>query len=245
MTKETSTYNNVFFEEKKVCNRGRARYQLDLASIKKFPVSEDFAAAVCALPDRYSERTYFNFIERWGTHIVVEVELGEKVIERSKSSRTEFTKYAMQNLKGSVSSSGAFQGFTSSLTVNMDKFREQMSEDTKFGENKIVLTSGGMDMPEPIGLKLVPVYEAMNSNFYVVSATRSMSPCKHTDSLLRSRRSNLEKILKDYPRLKRTASPVGKIIFIVRYFLFLHITYKQIHKMPKYVYKRDKIITFN
>lgn len=67
MAKETSKYNNVFFEEKKVCNRGRARYQLDLAPIKKFPVSEDFAVAVCTLPERYSERTYFNFIERWGT----------------------------------------------------------------------------------------------------------------------------------------------------------------------------------
>ena len=67
MTKETSTYNNVFFEEKKVCNRGRARYQLDLAPVKKFPVTEDFAAAVCSLPDSYSEGTYYNFIERWGT----------------------------------------------------------------------------------------------------------------------------------------------------------------------------------
>ena len=67
MTKETSKYNNVFFEEKKVCNRGRARYQLDLAPYKKFPVTEDFSAAVCGLPDSYSERTYYDFIERWGT----------------------------------------------------------------------------------------------------------------------------------------------------------------------------------
>ena len=67
MTKETSTYNNVFYEEKSVCNRGRARYQLDLAPIKKFPVSEDFAAVICCLPDQYSERTYYQFIERWGT----------------------------------------------------------------------------------------------------------------------------------------------------------------------------------
>ncbi|KAJ7378960.1 hypothetical protein OS493_019659 [Desmophyllum pertusum] len=50
MRKETSKYHNVFYEEKNVCNRGRARYQLDLARIKKFPVSEDFAAAVCVLP---------------------------------------------------------------------------------------------------------------------------------------------------------------------------------------------------
>lgn len=93
----------------------------------------------------------------------------------------------------------------------MDKFKEQMTEDTKFGEHKIVLTSGGMDMPEPIGLKLVPVYEAMHTNFYVVEDSRSMSPCQHPDSLLRSQKSNLQRILKEYPRLKRTTSPVGKL----------------------------------
>ena len=31
-------------------------------------------------------------------HVVVEVELGEKEIQRSKSSQTEFTKYAMSNI---------------------------------------------------------------------------------------------------------------------------------------------------
>ena len=32
-------------------------------------------------------------------HIVVEVELGEKRIERLESSNTEFTKYAMKNVR--------------------------------------------------------------------------------------------------------------------------------------------------
>lgn len=96
----------------------------------------------------------------------------------------------------------------------MDKFHEQMTKDTKFGEHKVVLTSGGMDMLEPIGLRLVPVYEAMNSNFYIVADSRSMSPCKHTDSLLRSQRSNLQRILKEYLRLKRINTPVGNIIVI-------------------------------
>ena len=73
MRKETSKYHNVFYEEKNVCNRGRARYQLDLARIKKFPVSEDFAAAVCVLPKNYDEKAYFNFIERWGTVCVLDL----------------------------------------------------------------------------------------------------------------------------------------------------------------------------
>ena len=67
MRKETEKYHNVFYEEKNVCNRGRARYQLDLAPVKKFSVSEDFGAAVCVLPEGYNEQAYFKFIERWGT----------------------------------------------------------------------------------------------------------------------------------------------------------------------------------
>ena len=54
MKKETSKYHNVFYEEKHVCNRGRARYQMDLARVKKYSVSEDFAAAVCVLPEEYN-----------------------------------------------------------------------------------------------------------------------------------------------------------------------------------------------
>ena len=117
-------------------------------------------------------------------------------------------------LQGSVSTEGAFNGFSSSLTVNMDKFREQMTEDTKFGENKIVLTSGGVDMPEPIGLKLIPIFEALKSHFYTVSDARSLSACKHTASLLMTRRNNLEKVLKDYPKLKNTPKPVGKYVSV-------------------------------
>ena len=65
--KETSKYHNVFYEEKHVCNKGRARYQLDLAPVNKFPVAEDFAATVCALPGSYNEKAYFDFLEGWGT----------------------------------------------------------------------------------------------------------------------------------------------------------------------------------
>ena len=63
----TSNYHNVFYEKKHICNKGRARYQLELAPVKKFPVSQEFASAVCLLPTRYDSRVYFNFIEKWGT----------------------------------------------------------------------------------------------------------------------------------------------------------------------------------
>ena len=76
MKKETSEYHNVFYEDTlyvHVCNKGRARCQLDLAPVKKFPVSADFAATVCALPESYNEKTCFNFLEDWGTVSLFEV----------------------------------------------------------------------------------------------------------------------------------------------------------------------------
>ena len=60
--KETSDYHNVFYEDIHVCNKGRARYQLNLAPVKNFPVSADFAATVCALLGSYNEKKYFDFL---------------------------------------------------------------------------------------------------------------------------------------------------------------------------------------
>ena len=67
MHEETSKSHNVFFEEKTVCNLGRARYELNLAELKGYPVTQDFAAAVCELPKEYDENKYITFIEEWGT----------------------------------------------------------------------------------------------------------------------------------------------------------------------------------
>ena len=67
MKLETSTRHNVFYEEKKVCNEGRPRYLLDVASSKNFSVTEDLAAAVCNLPEHFNKSVYHNFIDKWGT----------------------------------------------------------------------------------------------------------------------------------------------------------------------------------
>ena len=67
MDKETSKSHKVFYDEKKVCNLGRVRYQLDLARGRNYPVTEEFAEAVCRLPEQYSQEKYLDFIDNWGT----------------------------------------------------------------------------------------------------------------------------------------------------------------------------------
>ncbi|KAM7429490.1 hypothetical protein ABFA07_019668 [Porites harrisoni] len=206
--KETSKYHNVFYEDKHVCNKGRARYQLDLAPVKKFPVSADYAATVCALPGKYNEKAYFDFLEGWGTHIVVEVELGEKRTERFKSSKAKFTKYAMLNSQNSVSVSGSYMGFSASLKVDVNVFKESMSKNTRFGEHKVVFKSGGPNLPEPIGIKLVPITEAFDPAFYSVLDKRSSARCVHSNSLLKARKTAVIRALNEYPRLKKTVKPI-------------------------------------
>lgn len=67
MGKETSNNHKVFFEKKEVCNNGAARYQLDKARVERYSVTEDFAAAVCRLPEEYDPGAYRRFIDNWGT----------------------------------------------------------------------------------------------------------------------------------------------------------------------------------
>ena len=68
---ETSQNKKVFFEKIKICNNGTARYLVDKAKRERFPVTEDFAAAVCSLPETFKRRPYFRFIESWGTTVSV------------------------------------------------------------------------------------------------------------------------------------------------------------------------------
>ena len=113
--------------------------------------------------------------------------------------------------ESSVSVSGNYLGYKASLKVDVKAFKESMSQGTKFGEHKVVFKSGGPDLPEPIGLKLVPIDEAFDVNFYEVIDQHQSSRCVHSDSLLRTRKVHVQKALEEYPRLKKAQTPVGKL----------------------------------
>ena len=65
---QTRDSEKVFYDFKRVCNRGEARYKMDSAyDLPGYTVTDDFAAAVCSLPEEYEQRKYLNFIKQWGT----------------------------------------------------------------------------------------------------------------------------------------------------------------------------------
>ena len=81
--------------------------------------------------------------------------------------------------------------------------------DTKFGEHKVVFESGGPNLPEPIGIKLVPITEAFDPAFYSVLDKQSSARCVHSNSLLKARKTAVIRALNEYPRLKKTVKPIG------------------------------------
>jgi len=71
----------------------------------------------------------------------------------------------------------------------------------------MVFTSGGPDLPEPIGLKLVPIEVAFKEDFYKGLDQQKWSQCI---SLLGKLRLNAKNALKDYPRLRNAKFTEGK-----------------------------------
>lgn len=201
MEEETKKKKKVFFEKKEVCNMGTARYQLSLARVEKYPVTKEFAASVCRLPEEYDQGAYSRFIDKWGTDIVLRVVLGTKKTERRESTYIKIVKYAMENVGSSVSASRGFGGFGASLKVNVSKLKKSSTDTAKFTENTVKFTSGGPDMPEPIKLKLMPIHNAVEDSFF------SVLDRKYRCENLTQRKGNLKRILQEYPRIKHVSEP--------------------------------------
>ena len=113
-------------------------------------------------------------------------------------------------MQGAVSVSGSYKGYKASLQVDVQKFRESMSDKTKFGENKQVLTSGGADMPEPIAIKLVPIDVAVQTAFFRSLTGVFPQGCVFTAAQLASKRTAVKKALVEYPTKKGAIKPVGR-----------------------------------
>ena len=114
---------------------------------------------------------------------------------------------AYLQIASSVSVEGEFLGFSGSFSVDMNMVRNFVKSGAKFGSDKLVCTSGGPDLPEPIGLKLVPIDVALKENFYKSLDQQKWSQCI---PLLEKLRLNAKNALKDYPRLKNAKFTEGK-----------------------------------
>ena len=99
-----------------------------------------------------------------------------------------------------MSVSGSYLGYSASLSVDMNYFRAKMTTRTSFGKYSVTLKSGGPDMLEPIGLKLVSIDHVIDDSFF-------RAQCKN----LAQRKGNIIRLLGKYPSLKGATTPQGMI----------------------------------
>ena len=96
------------------------------------------------------------------------------------------------------------------MSVDIKKFKVSNTDSTNFTENKVVFSSGGQDLPEPIGLQLLPIDNAVEDSFF--STIDQRYRCKN----LAQRRDNVKKILREYPEIFGVAEPQHIALAIAR-----------------------------
>ncbi|KAL9974313.1 hypothetical protein ACROYT_G011334 [Oculina patagonica] len=205
MSKTTSNGETVYRDCTEICNKGVARYRLGLVSENKWTLADEFASYVCKLPIKYREgNEYFDFIEEWGTHVVIRVILGTKKITRFSSTLQEFMSFASENVGGSVSVSAGFAGVTGEVSVDVNNFEESEETNKEFGEEGDHYTVGDDTNPLPIQMELMSIEETLDEKFWGnldELKKKKPSPCKKiTKKKLAKIKKNIIKAIKDYPK---------------------------------------------
>lgn len=199
----------VFQDDESICSSGMARYKLALSQGNHYGVSDEFAAAACALPLVYDQAAYKQFIEVWGTHVTTAVEVGSFDIKRYVSSLQAYVEFVMNNSSRDVSVGGAWKTYASSLAVDMAAFKYRSAYRTVVGKLQDTLSLGSAQNPEPIGYTLLVISDLLeNSHWQNIDDYKQRGLCPPSaEAALSYIKANLEKALTEYPGLVGATTP--------------------------------------
>ena len=177
----SSSATNINSEERRVCNRGTARYLIERAGLPNSHINlqAGFVADIKRLPTRYNRHRYGQFLDRWGTHVVTEVTVGSIYTKIISITRQEALRYALQHNNVGLSVSGSYAGASGSVSVNVDRLTQDRSFTQSFNykshENargsSITFRNGRWVVPnvmsflEPIQIKIMTIDKIMTSRF--------------------------------------------------------------------------------
>lgn len=194
---ETQSQHQVFQDQTTICNLGHVRYKSELASHYHVRLTDNFEAAVCGLNTHYHQSDYMAFLDHWGTHMTTEVDIGTRVIHRSKTSLSQFVRHVMKESGSDVSLGGNYMGYDASLGININSFKSRDAFDEHFGSHSEDLSVGSTSMPEPITVTLVTID----------SVVKSRGSCHGHTSTRDAIANNLHRALKEYATYKNAHSP--------------------------------------
>ncbi|XP_053376021.1 uncharacterized protein LOC123535471 [Mercenaria mercenaria] len=156
------TINNVYIDYISSCNFESARYMTELADKNNFTVTKEFAKDVCALPaDGISTTEYAKFLDKWGTSIVIYVNMGVRTIDRYKTTPDQILQYSQQMAPEILKHTGTYQGYKSSISINPKDFVNSSAASNPFG-TRHTISLGTKQQSIPIALQVVPISDALN-----------------------------------------------------------------------------------
>ncbi|XP_071095969.1 uncharacterized protein [Haliotis cracherodii] len=205
-TAETNLQKNVFYQRQSVCNMGQVRYLDELAPTHNFSVTENFAAAVCALPNTYNAAVYMKFLDTWGTHVITKADVGYRTITRYKSTLSNFVQHVMKQSASSITFGGHYNQYSASIGVDFDKFSLSGKSSTQFGSLQYTFKIGTSASPEPLWFEVRPMDFALTADYWKV-----YSSCHgNAQFSLTKKKTALLTALNAYPSLKK--QQIGKDI---------------------------------
>ncbi|XP_071954516.1 uncharacterized protein [Antedon mediterranea] len=163
---ESSSY--VFYEKLNYCYKGDARYTTELAHNNKYPLSESFVTRVNELPTTYSkfDSSYMDFFDDFGTHVVIDVHLGTKEIERSYWTSSEFATLVTSEYASSTSLEGSYGGYSASIAVDTDSLTSSFNTETSSDASTETLTFGDDDLSLPYSYTLLSIDEVFAEKYW-------------------------------------------------------------------------------
>ncbi|XP_056000759.1 uncharacterized protein LOC125676191 [Ostrea edulis] len=172
ISRGTSQEGFVYIDEISFCNKGRSRYMSSLARSHKFNIGDEFAASVCALPRSYDQQIYMNFLQDWGTHVIMEVEFGWETKTRKRLAVKDIIQSLIANHPELLVPTGVVNGHTSTVSVSKSFIENQSSLETLTAKMTTVSTSsrGSKQISEPIKYKVVSIDEMLNVDYWQTPA---------------------------------------------------------------------------
>lgn len=201
---ETYMGDFVYIDEISLCNKGRSRYMTNLASSHKFNVGDEFAATVCSLSGIYDNQSYMDFLQDWGTHVVMGTEIGWEKKIRKRVAVEDIVSSLIGTHPELLVPTGAARGQTSSVSLSKTFTDNPTYLDTPYLNSKMTSVSstskGSEQVSEPIKYKVVSIDEMLDAKFW-------QTPQKFEDERLCKRnfvyalpvwRKNIQQALKAY-----------------------------------------------
>ncbi|CAG2218186.1 unnamed protein product [Mytilus edulis] len=160
LSQHTFAEYNVVQERAETCSYGKERYAMDIVDCKHFTVGDSFAAAVCDLSPTYKKNEYLDFLRTWGTHVIVEAEMGIKTIKRSQVKDVDLFVYLLDKVPESIME----KDYT--RVVKFDVFASSPYYKISLGNETDTLIVGTKDEPEPIGLRMMSIDTIFQTKFW-------------------------------------------------------------------------------